>query len=64
MAIDVLAIQATSVPSERKFAGLVDIITPNRSSLNSSSIQMVHELKGFMNFGGKELQQLTLMLDN
>ncbi|KZS20831.1 Uncharacterized protein APZ42_012376, partial [Daphnia magna] len=33
MAMDILAIPATSVPVEREFSGLSDIITPNRAKL-------------------------------
>ena len=58
MAYDVLAIPATSVPVERQFYGLVDIITPNRLSLNVESIQKLHELKKYLNFGWYELQKL------
>jgi hypothetical protein len=60
MAMDVLAIPATSVPIERDFSGLVDLITPNRANLTSDSIEIVHELKGFLTFGGNELLKETL----
>ncbi|EFX73346.1 hypothetical protein DAPPUDRAFT_253175 [Daphnia pulex] len=43
MGNDILAIPATSVPVERQFAGLVDIITPVRASLHAEAIQMLHE---------------------
>jgi hypothetical protein len=60
MANDILAIPATSVPVERQFAGLVDVVTPLRASLHADTIQMLHEVKEYLKFGGEELRELIL----
>ena len=53
-------IPVTSVPIERDFSGLVDLITPNRANLTSDSIEILHELKGFLTFSGNELLKEAL----
>ncbi len=58
--MDLLAIPATSVPVERRFSDLNDIITPSRSSLAAETIQIIHELKGYLKFGQNELLQLIM----
>ena len=55
MARDILAIPATSIPIERRFSNLVDIVTPNRATLGAEMIQVLHELKEYLKFGGMEL---------
>lgn len=55
MAADYFPIPATSVPVERRFSNLVDIVTPNRATLDVETIQILHELKEFLTFGGDEL---------
>ncbi|KAK4013978.1 hypothetical protein OUZ56_026526 [Daphnia magna] len=52
MAMDILAIPATSVPVEREFSGLSDIITPNRAKINPLTIETLYDLKGYLKFGG------------
>jgi len=63
MARDFLAVPATSVPVERRFSNLVDIVTPNRATLNVESIKLLHELKEYLRFGGNELFSLILSAD-
>ncbi|KAK4037556.1 hypothetical protein OUZ56_029588 [Daphnia magna] len=62
MAMDILAIPATSVPVEREFSCLADIITPNRANLNPATIETLHEIKGYLQFGSEKLLKLTLGL--
>ena len=57
MAKDYLAVPASSVPIERRFAGAVDIVTCNRSLMARETLQLLHEVKEFMNFGGETLFQ-------
>jgi hypothetical protein len=45
MAMDYLAIQASSVPSERAFSSGVDLVTPNRCRLEGNTIEMIQFLK-------------------
>ena len=45
MAKDYLAIQASSVPSERAFSSGVDLVTPNRCSLEGKTVEMIQFLK-------------------
>jgi len=63
MAMDILPIPATSVPIERRFSDLTDIVTPNRANLKKKTIQMIHELKGYLRFGGNKLLELILNTD-
>ena len=63
MARDFLAVPATSVPVERRFSNLVDIVTPNRATLHVESIKLLHELKEYLRFGGNELFALILNAD-
>lgn len=63
MAADFLAIPGTSVPVERRFSNLVDIVTPNRATMEPSTIKMLHELKEYLTFGGNELLSLLLSSD-
>ena len=58
MAKDYLAIPASSAPVERRFSGAVDILTCNRSTISRETLQMMHEVKEYMNFGGEELSTL------
>lgn len=60
MARDILAVPATSIPIERRFSGLVDMVTPNRATLGVETIQMLFELKEYLIFGGNELFQHIL----
>ncbi len=52
MAMDYLAIPATSVSIEREFSLTADICSPKRSSLTANSIRQTQELKSFLKFGG------------
>ncbi|KZS09848.1 Uncharacterized protein APZ42_025826 [Daphnia magna] len=61
MAMDILAIPATSVPVGREFSGLADIITSNRANLNPVTSETLHELKGYLKFGGEKLLKLTVI---
>ncbi len=45
MAKDYLSVQASSVPSERAFSSGVDLVTPDRCSLNGDTIEMTQFLK-------------------
>ena len=47
MARDFLAVEATSVPCEEIFSGGVDLITPDRCSLNPDTIRMAMCLKNW-----------------
>ena len=60
MARDYLAVPASSVTVVRKFSSAVDIITAKRASLNRDTLQMLHELKEFLKFRGKELFEMYL----
>ena len=60
MARDYLAIPASSVAVERKFSSGVGIITAKRASLNRDTFQMLHEMKEFLKFGGKQLFEMYL----